>query len=267
MNYFFNNIIPAAIWLIILSAFTGMSVTIMHKIKRIQFYFSDIYIKENRRTFMQNVSKSIPKAIKSVLGLGGWSILFLGFGLGATFIFVQIVDSFIPNKNYYILTSSWVEVIGTISKITQSEGVDCHFSYTFHNTKFNETSLNSRSVLNICVGEKYVLKVNPDHPECYFPILSRPLFAKNENTTITFGEIYRIVNLRPVFFFRHLNPFDFRYEILFRYKVNGEDIERGQAIPLGFDQSTSSLKPGDAFEIEYLPENPRRAILHLNKPR
>lgn len=106
------------------------------------------------------------------------------------------------------------------------------------------------------IGEKCIIIYDSLNPGVNFEIDdSRPIFVKGEDTGKTICTIIK----HDVCFTPKKGEL-----ILFEYHVNGRYYEGIQTIPPRKD--FLCLKIGDKFEGEYWKQNPKRIIIHLDKP-
>ena len=111
----------------------------------------------------------------------------------------------------------------------------------------------------LTAGEKFPLLYNPDNPKDVYVKRWQPLFLSDEVTGKITGEITYITELgfgvkQPGVSFEYIDP------------GNGQRIERSQKIPLDYQTQFPDLSVGQRYEVEYWLENPKRAIIYLDKP-
>lgn len=110
----------------------------------------------------------------------------------------------------------------------------------------------------LTVGEIFPLLYNPDNPKDVFVKRWQPLFLPHEATGKTTGKITYITELgfgvkQPGVSFEYVEPF------------NGQKIERSQKIPQDYKLKFPDLLLGQHYEVEYWQENPKRAIIYLDR--
>lgn len=109
----------------------------------------------------------------------------------------------------------------------------------------------------LTIGEKFYLLYNPDDPQDAFVQRWRPLFLPNERTGKTNGAVTYITEVG----FGVKAP-----AVDFEYVVEKEKITRTQEIPQDYKTQFPTLSEGQHFEVEYWQENPKRAIIYLDRP-
>ena len=57
-----------------------------------------------------------------------------------------------------------------------------------------------------------------------------------------------------------------KHYVLFSYSFNNHEYRRTQVIPKKFKEKYPDLKAGLNYQVELLTEDPRRAVINLDKP-
>jgi len=108
----------------------------------------------------------------------------------------------------------------------------------------------SQRIIGALDGTKYIISYDSLHPERFQLQEDKPVFLKNEPTGKVSGTITETT--------------DYKKEKYFTYTING--VEYVGVKFIGTLQNKLRLKKGNKYEVEFLIENPRRAIIHLDKP-
>lgn len=181
--------------------------------------------------------------------------------------------TFITQK-YYIIDSTWVEVPGEcVIESHTPRGNETVFSYEFNGKKYNDNSAgNDLHPYFATFGDIFMLKVNPKSPENYVIIKWKPTFLPGETTNTIVGTIiskkgpsdnrFRIFN-------KYYKPIDSpyaNYHIGFAYSVSGINYEKGQYLSPYLDTINERVEVGQKFVVEYRPDSPKRASLHVDRP-
>ncbi len=128
------------------------------------------------------------------------------------------------------------------------------------------------SYVNLCVcgnvhGEKYILKINPSDPERYIPIDWKPIFTMDEKRSFTKGILIDdIESLYAIPFLKKAGDSSASYCVFYAYYVLDSKYERCQHLPPNFKKLYRNLQKGQSYQVEYLDEDPRRAIIYLDTP-
>jgi hypothetical protein len=109
----------------------------------------------------------------------------------------------------------------------------------------------------LTIGEIFYLLYNPDDPQDAFVQRWRPLFLSDEATGKTNGAVTYITEVG----FGVKAP-----AVDFEYVVGKEKITRTQEIPQDYKNQFPTLSVGQRYEVEYWQENPKRAIIYLDRP-
>ena len=202
------------------------------------------------------------------------TLLFFLFCIILFFIhFSNFMDSFTTKD--YIPDRSWVEIPGSFSKYSHvPKGTECAFDYVYNGRKYDRISSGGYDIDKYYakIGDKFMLKINPKSPEKYLPIRWKPLFLPKEKTSLVPGIILNIKRSEKSSFFLFRNyfhkqfdsPFS-KYRIGFSYEVSSISYEKGQYLSPYLDSLNEKIKIRQKFEVEYLIDNPQRAIIHIDK--
>ena len=102
-------------------------------------------------------------------------------------------------------------------------------------------------------GEKFQLEYNQDNPSESKIYRDLPVFQKDESTNYTIG---RLISYDS-WFFRDM-VYKFWIENRFYGKCQYQENDSSSRYP--------NVKEGQLFVVEYWLENPKRSIIHLDKP-
>ena len=206
------------------------------------------------------------KILKEIVTLLFYFILVIAGSGALVFIGYNVVDFFIPDKEKYVVTNDWVDTIGVVSDIKVGASPEPDFTYWYHDKKYEGGTHRNFSSVGIVIGDKYKIKINPKYPECYVPISWMPVFEDDEKRVRVVGSIYGIVRHVPSWWPWKIDKSDSKFQVLFRYKINSDEFERGQYMPPDFDGSNDDIKVGNTYEVEVSEAMHGRAIICLDKP-
>ncbi len=165
-------------------------------------------------------------------------------------IFYFIYDINRVNVDY----SSWAKGIGTVTHVNYGRGSAGEMEYLFKGEKYNGAG---RMSCGDHLGEKYVIRINPNKPDDYIPLSWLPTFEANEETYEAVGKIIRI------FRFRLLANNVSRYALIYTYHVNDVEHKASQDLPPGYEKD--ELHVNQYFKVQF-GGSPSRAIIHLDMP-
>jgi hypothetical protein len=135
---------------------------------------------------------------------------------------------------------------------------DAKFEYYVSDKKYNIEKTPLKYKYNV-IGEKFVLRYDKDNPEEAEIVSYKPLFLKEEKTNYVKGNILRLYNK-----FNLIGSS--KYAIDCEYIINGTTFIKSQDLPPNYKDIYPQLKEGDKYIVEYWLQNPKRAIIHLDKP-
>jgi hypothetical protein len=149
-----------------------------------------------------------------------------------------------------------IEVVGTLVRKSYGKGSYTEFEYSFGGKSFREKSTASsvyddRTIL----GEKYILRLDPEHPTQYTIVLSKPVFTSDEKVDSTLARITSVWE-NTSFTVKSRG-------VSFEYIVDGIEFSREQAIALD-DANFESISEGQCYVVIYWKENPQRALFYSN---
>lgn len=183
--------------------------------------------------------------------------------IGAVFITIAIVNYFSLDKQKYTPNASWINGIGTLTKLDHGKSSSNKIGYVYNNIWYDEYSAYNVSIEGAILGEKYRIKIDPNSPERYFPLTWEPVFTNDDTTGYAKAEIIKVFRFRYSFK-KNNNESDFG--VRFVYFVDGKKFERGQNLPPDFKTIYPNLSKGQFFKLDYWKNNPQRAIVYLNDP-
>lgn len=148
--------------------------------------------------------------------------------------------------------------IGEIVRFTQgtkSSGLGAVVQYIVDEIEYEKTIGSYANKANI-IGEKYKIKYDEKNPERCIVLTENPVFLKNELTQSTKGVIKKF-SLTS-----HKGKTSFEYE----YSIDDKKFSKSQTVLSNYKDLYPSLKEGATYQVEYWRKNPKRAIIHLDKP-
>jgi len=188
---------------------------------------------------------------------------------------------YITYGKYYRVDSTWVTVVGTLSKYGSGGrgGAESAVEYDYNGEHYNEGSLINIHAWNHILGEQFMLRVNPKSPDRNMPVLWQPVILPSESTKIVNGRVTSITNElsgkfhRLTLLYQLLIP-NYRpaivpretYVVHFIFEGPDHDYEKEQYMSPYLDSISSKIRPGDEYDVEYVIENPQRAIIHIDRP-
>jgi hypothetical protein len=147
------------------------------------------------------------------------------------------------------------EGVATLVEIRHSERGGST-EWIFNDDKGKKYEIDAGDAVGLMLGMKRVVVYDSLHPDINNELdCTRPVFTPEEKTGKT---------VCTIIFRDKCYPSKRDNEIHFGYHVNGRYYESFQPIPPRKD--TICYKIGDKFEGEYWQENPKRVIIHIDKP-
>jgi hypothetical protein len=165
----------------------------------------------------------------------------------------------------------WVETIGTLTETNYGgEGGAAKFRYVVNSVEFEEYS-----GAEIChrgegyvKGEKYRIKANPQKPKEFEVLIWAPIFTSDEETARTIGIVTKIYQPSITLWGLLEDTISSAYSIRFKYcpdKWNNAIVRSQDMVP-NFRKTYPNVKEGQQYVLEYLKNDPRRALIHMDKP-
>lgn len=187
------------------------------------------------------------------------------------FFIIEGLHWFFQGK-YYQYDSTWVDDTGTLVQLAHGgRGGSSFLHYVFNGQDYEIYSHYNLSIWHNVLGEKYVIKVNPQDPEKYVPLSWLPVFSAEEEKGVTIGTIDEIKENRPLYRHRSEKILLSDHSVFFTYIIHGTEFDTGykreQDLPPDYTSMFPMLKVGQTFEVHYWKEKPGRAIIFLDRPR
>ena len=176
--------------------------------------------------------------------------------IGTVLLMLFVECAFFTTKN--TSPESYCTTVGTIVSRDFSTTGDIYMKFEYYVGNKNYQGLCKEYLFWAPNGEKYLLEYHslyPETPKYVGGLISGyPVFLPGEVTGYTYGKV--------------IIPYHRDELIEFKYTVSGVDYTRIQI----FEGRNALRKQpqvinGGRFLVEYLVENPQRAILYINKPR
>lgn len=172
-------------------------------------------------------------------------IISIGALLGIVFF---IVYAYIESTTKVIISKP-IYTIGTVVRfqkngISTSRGDDAVIEYYVLGNKYSAFISYDGGMV---IGDKYEVEYEKEHPHTHNVLETQMLFLRSEYTKKEVATISYLGSIKSLGYW---------------FIVNGTEYIRFQV----FDENKYSPKIGDEFEVEYLVDNPQRAIIHLSKP-
>ena len=185
-----------------------------------------------------------------------------------TAVFFVLVHWFDTDRKKYAHYKSWKMDTGTLIGLDHGgRGGASKFQYFFNNQQFEEYSKVNLMICGNIVGEKYKILVNPQYLNVYIPLDWQPIFTLDERTSRSKGTILEISSKLALTKFTFISDDSLAsHLIVFSYDFENTNRTRCQALPPYYQRLYPALQIGQSYEVEYWDEDPRRAIMHLDKP-
>lgn len=169
------------------------------------------------------------------------------------------------DKNNYNIDKNWIDCIGTLIERNNCAECSSKFEYNCNNIYYEEYSMLSTNCP--VLGSKFWLKINPKFPKKYIPLDWKPVFTIDESTNFTKGTVKKIFGKWVGENATGINTDSLsKNGITYCYKIENENYQEYQMLPPNYKSLFSKLQIGQEYEVEYLIDNPERAIIHLDKP-
>jgi hypothetical protein len=139
--------------------------------------------------------------------------------------------------------------IKTYASIVQFKnvGADAVYQYIVNDKSYQFWGYSNPSLV---LGDRFEMIYDKSNPKKNKLLAHRPIFTKDEQTSIIRGRVTKIVRINK--------------EMYFQYVVNGFLYTRIQKIERPKKWNDLVFKLGNEYKVEYWVENPRRAIIHPN---
>ncbi len=166
-------------------------------------------------------------------------------------IFLLIIEGIVEIIRRHYFTHSkiedGVESCAEITRLVYGQHPLTHYKYKVDGTFYPALCSGNLGV----VGEKFAMIYDRTTPKRHKVFWHKPLFTEGEETFVATGEV-RGISFGTV-----------RY----RTSVAGRKIAvKRQRLPRNYHEIYPLIRKGDKFEVECLYQNPKRSIIHLDKP-
>lgn len=158
-------------------------------------------------------------------------------------------------KEKFDFDKNGVENIGIVVSDQQNSTSAPKFKHQVNGKEYVGTYV--AQLPGLTIGEVFPLRYNPDNPREILVDLWEPLFLPNELISETVGEITCVSEVK----FGSPRP-----AVCFEYVADDETVNRLQELPMNYKTQFPKLIVGQRYEVDYWKENPKRAIIYLDKP-
>jgi hypothetical protein len=173
-------------------------------------------------------------------------------------IFIAMLSACAIGENKNVDDSNWKETYATLYRYGYGRGAVSMIFYWVDRQRYEVNG--SFSVQGKVIGDKYLIKYNPDNPKQIKEYTWNVGFLKTEKTVGTFGIINGISSTNLIF------ERDKDMQIVFTYTVNGKEYQRSQDLQPDYKEKFPNLLVGQRYKVLYWDKNPQRAVLYLDKP-
>lgn len=174
----------------------------------------------------------------------------------STCTYFAITDIFFDSENINVDDSNWKETYATLYRYGYGRGAVSMIFYWVDRQRYEVNG--SFSVQGKVIGDKYLIKYNPDNPKQIKEYTWNVGFLKTEKTVETVGIINSISSTNLIF------ERDKDMQIVFTYTVNGKEYQRSQDLQPDYKEKFPNLSKGQKYKVLYWVENPQRAVLYLD---
>ena len=164
------------------------------------------------------------------------------------FIYVNFIEERFDFEN------KGIENIGVVTRANLGRSMD----QVTHHVDGVRYKVGFIALPGLIIGERFYLLYNPDDPQDAVIQRWKPVFLDNESRTMTIGKLTYITDVK----FGTPEPC-----MSFEYPVGaGDTLRKMQGLPINYKTLFPDLTAGQNYEVEYWQENPKRAIIYLDKP-
>lgn len=188
----------------------------------------------------------------------GFRIIFYGIliTMVSTCTYFAITDIFFDSENINVDDSNWKETYATLYRYGYGRGSVSMVYYWVDGKRYEVNSYFDAN--GKAIGDKYLIKYNPDNPKQIKEYIWYVSFLTTEKTEETVGMVEDIWS-KNIEFGRVK-----RNGISFVYTVNGKKYERTQYLQPDYKEKYPNLSKGQKYKVLYWVENPQRAVLYLD---
>src|SRR5690625_1071704 len=183
----------------------------------------------------------------------------MGFRIIVFGILVSALSSCAIGDNKNVDDSNWKETYATLYRYSTVSRASVNMVFYWVDGKKYEVN-GHFNPNGKTIGDKYLIKYNPDNPEQIKEYTWNVGFLTTEKTEETVGVIGSIDS----------KYIDFgRTKVIwigFTYVVNGEKHKRTQHLQPDYKEKYPNLSEGQKYKVLYWDKNPQRAVLYLDKP-
>jgi len=173
-------------------------------------------------------------------------------------VFIAILSSCAIGENKNVDDSNWKETYATLYKYGYGRGAVSMIYYRVEGKLYKTNG--SFSVQGKVLGDKYLIKYNPDNPKQIKEYAWNVGFLKTEKTVEAVGIINSISSANLIFGRAK------DMQIVFTYTVNDKEYQRSQDLQPDYKEKYPNLSEGQKYKVLYWDKNPQRAVLYLDKP-
>ena len=176
----------------------------------------------------------------------------------STCTYFAITDIFFDSENINVDDSNWKETYATLYKYGYGRGAVNMVYYRVDGKRYEVNSYFDAN--GKAIGDKYLIKYNPDNPEQIKEYTWNVGFLTTEKTEEAVGVIENI-DSKHIDFGRSKVSW-----ISFNYTVNRKTYQRTQDLQPDYKEKYPNLLAGQKYKVLYWDKNPQRAVLYLDKP-
>src|SRR5690625_985294 len=182
----------------------------------------------------------------------------MGFRIIVIGILVSALSSCAIGDNKNIDDNNWKETYATLYKYGYGRGAVSMIFYWVDGKRYEVNSYFDAN--GKAIGDKYLIKYNPDNPKQIKEYTWNVGFLTTEKTEESVGVIENIDSKRIDFGRTRVSW------ISFDYTVNGKIYQRTQDLQPDYKEKYPNLSEGQKYKVLYWAKNPQRAVLYLDKP-
>jgi|GEM_PF-1647733 len=173
-------------------------------------------------------------------------------------ILITILFSCASTDNENTEIAHWKETYATLYKYGHGRGAVNMVFYIVDGKRYEVSGY--FDVYGKVIGDKYLIKYNPNNPKQIYEYVWYVSFLTTEKTEVAIGQIDDIWS-------KHIEFGRLRRDgITFSYTVNERIYERTQYLQPDYKERYPNLSNGQKYKIHYWEKNPQRAVLYLDGP-
>lgn len=148
--------------------------------------------------------------------------------------------------------------IENIGVVTSTKGTSKSMDGITHYVEGEPYLVGFIALPGLIIGERFQLLYNPEDPQDAIVQRWHPVFLNSEARTMKVGKLIYITDVK----FGTPQPcMSFEYPAGF-----GDTLQKMQGLPMNYKTRYPDLTVGQHYEVEYWQENPKRAIIYLDRP-